>query len=227
MAAAAARSLAAAGCSVRWLAAAAPGSEIAAEGVEVVAVPRRAQPFRRVRRRSEDRAMDLALARTLRARPADVVHDFGFGAPGSAGTLWIAERMGSRAVATVRAAEVLCHRQTLIDGWGSRCDEFADPARCTGCCLRHGGGGLSPAAARVGRALRWLGRISPFPNPGAFKNRTDLILGGLALAGIVFVGDEADAALLSRAGLQGPSIRCLDGDAGDGALPAYRELVAG
>jgi hypothetical protein len=225
-AAAAAQSLALAGCPVRWLQAGAAAPSGSTPGVEAVPVPGGIAPFRSVAGRIGGVALDVALTRALRQRPAEIVHDFGYGAPGSANTLWIAARMGARCVATVRAAEVLCHRQTLVDGWGNACREFSDPVRCTACCLLPAGAGLSPAAAALGRAMRALGGFSPFPNPLAFRNRMDILVGGLALAEAVFVHDDGEAALLAGVGLKQPVLRRAGGP-DDLLAGVYRELLAG
>lgn len=218
----AAESLASAGHAVRWLCAltADAALPVVPAGVELVPVRGRVRPFRQVHARLSDVALDVALARTLRARPADIVHDLGFGAPGSAGALWLAERMGATCMATVRAAEVLCHRQTLVDERNRDCRAFADPGRCTACCLTAGSSALSPAGAAAGRALRWLGGRSPLPNPHAFTTRLDVVIAGLGSARLVMVQDAAEAELLTEAGIQERALRSGDLEAAHGAALA-------
>ena len=207
--AATAAALAARGDHVRWLCPlraheAAPAAP--APAVVVMPVAGRVAPFRSVTGRSTDPALDVALARALRPRPADVVVHVGFGAPGSVIALWLADRMGSRVAAVVRAAEVLCHRGTLIDERGQSCRSFADAARCTACCSTAGPGALSAAGARCARLLRPLGALSPFPSPVRFQNRADLAFASLQLVEPVLVATASDRELLVSAGLDARSI---------------------
>ncbi len=216
------------GCAVRWLWAGAL-REVpppAPAGVELLACPGDAPPFRRVEARVLDVAVDVTLNRTLRSRPADIVHDIGYGAPGSSNSLWLADRLGARCVATVRAGEVLCHRGSLITGDGVACDESGEPERCRRCCLVPGSGGLSAGAARLGRSLAWLGGRSPFPHAAGFRNRMDHVLGGLGLAAAVLVEHPRDAALLAAAGIKASALRvgALAAGHGDGLPDLYDAL---
>jgi hypothetical protein len=154
------------------------------------------------------------------------VHDFGLGAPGSANALWIAERMGAVGVATVRAAEVLCHRQDLVDWQHQDCRVFDDPARCTRCCLSPGARSLSVPAAFAGRSLAWLRGFSPFPNLHAFATRFDVAVGGLGSASLVLVEHADEAGLLAQAGAS--SVRSGNLAAAHGPVLAgtYAELLA-
>jgi len=202
LAAASAAALVAGGARVRWLWPHAGGRqrpELA--GVELLAVAGAVPPFRRVQAQIEDAAADLLLTQTLRTRPADLVHHMGFGGPGSVNSLWIADRMGSHASAAVRAAEVLCHRQTLIDERGRACRAFEDAARCRDCCTTAGTGSLTDGQAWLARWLRPLGALSPFPSRNQFRNRLELAVGNLQLAVAVYVASAADAELLATAGI--------------------------
>jgi len=231
LARAAAEALVSAGHAVRWLCALTPDAAMptAAAPVELVPLRGRMRPFRQVHGRLCDTPLDVALSRTLRARPADIVHDVGFGAPGSAGALWLAQRMGATCLATVRAAEVLCHRQTLVDERQRDCRAFTDPGRCTACCLTPGSSALSPAAAATGRALRWLGGRSPFPNAHAFTTRLDVVIAGLGSASLVLVEDPAEAELLTTAGIHERALRSGDLQAAHGTALArtYADLLSG
>jgi hypothetical protein len=225
----AAEALSSSGCKVRWLCALTLDEPLPpAPGIELLPVRGRVPPFRRVHGRLTDTAMDVALAHTLRHRPADVVHDLGLGAPCSASMLWLAERMGATGVATVRAAEVLCHRQTLIDWQQRDCRVFDDPARCTHCCLTASAGALSPAAAMAGRALSWLRGCSPFPNRHAFATRFDVVVSALGSASLVLVEQAAEAELLVTAGVRARAMR--SGNLAEAHGPvlarAYAELLA-
>jgi hypothetical protein len=200
---AAARELAANGARVRWLRAAtaafaAPPPLPA--GVEVATIVGEARPFRRVEGRIDDPRVDTALTRLLRPRPSDIVHHFGFGAPGSGLATWLADRMGSHAVATVRARELLCHRQTLVDERGATCRTLGEADRCTTCCCTPTPPGLSPGQARAGRLLRWLRGCSPFPHHTGFLNRFDLLAGGLQVCSAVMVPSALDDELLLSTG---------------------------
>lgn len=201
---AAARALAAQGAAVRWLRAATPASAAPPPlpaGVEVETVVGTRPPFRRVAGQLDDPPFDAALARLLRPRPSDVVHHFGYGAPGSGLAPWLADRMGSATVATVRAAELACHRQTLVDETAAACRRLGEADRCTACCRVPGPAALAPAAARCERLLRWLGGRSPFPHRTAFANRFDLLASGLQACALVLAPTPLDAELLLAAGL--------------------------
>lgn len=209
------------GARVRWLCAlGADETEPApAEGIEVTPVRGAAVPFRKVLARVEDTALDVALARLLRPLARPVVAHLGFGAPGSVTTLWIAERMGARALAAVCVPEVLCHRGTLVDAGGAPCANALDPARCAECASAAWQNGLSPRQARVARWLRPLGAWSPFPNENGFASRADLVLASLQLA-TVLVRDAAEGEALRAAGLPPRNLRVVDtGAAADAPFP--------
>lgn len=226
---AAAATLARAGCRVRWLQATTGGGEPppCPEGVECHPVSGAIGAFRRVTARLRDAAMDDLLTRQLRRQPADVVHDVGFGAPGSANTLWIADRMGARAAATVRAAEVVCHRQTLVDATGAGCRDFLDAARCTACCLAPGAGGQSRARSALARAAGVLGAFSPFPNANAFAIRSESLLGGLTSAGLLLAAEAGEGEALATAGIRLRTFRSgpLAELHGASLLPLYRSML--
>jgi hypothetical protein len=228
LARAAAAALVSAGCTVRWLCALTMDEALpdVPAGVEFLPVRGAVPPFRRVHARLVDTAADIGLAHALRPRPADIVHDFGLGAPGSANLLWIAERMGSLGVATVRAAEALCHRQDLVDWQRQECRVFDDPARCTRCCLSPDARSLSTAGALAGRALAWLRGLSPFPNRHAFATRFDVAVGGLGSASLVLVEHAAEAGRLAQAGVSSARSGNLAEAHGPALAKSYAELLA-
>ena len=195
-------------------------------GVVIEAVVGRVPSFRRVRARTSDPAMDVRLARLLRPLVRAVVAHIGFGAPGSVTTLWLAERMGARAVAVVRAAEVLCHRQTLVHAGGQTCTDFSDPGRCRECIAapapaQQAGQGLSTAEAWLARRLRPLGGWSPFPGPGQFLARADLTLAGL-LSALVLTRSAVERQQLLESGLVDRNVR----DTGSSGATANGEALA-
>ena len=209
-----ARALAANGATVRWMCLTRPDETVAVaalERVERVDLAAAVAPFRGVEARVTDNVMDVALAKELRRRPPDVVVHLGAGAPGSANTLWLADRMGARAVGVVRAAEVLCHRGDYRDEHGRACASILDPIRCTTCCTTASPGGLSAGAARAAACLRFLGGLSPFPSPVQFENRGDLLFASLQLAAAVVTVDAGEAELLVRAGQPQRSLVTTDG----------------
>jgi hypothetical protein len=209
-----ARALAATGASVRWLCLCRLGETVAVAALDRVErqdLPAAVPPFRGVEARVTDNAMDVVLAKELRRRPPDVVVHLGAGAPSSANALWLADRMGARAVGVVRAPELLCHRGDFVDERGQACTSVLDAARCTACCTAASPSGLSPGQARAAACLRFLGGLSPYPSPVQFLNRGDLLFASLQLAGAVVTGDAAEAALLERAGLPARSIVTTDG----------------
>ncbi|MGE3175364.1 MAG: hypothetical protein AB7O97_22255 [Planctomycetota bacterium] len=223
-----AAALAADGVRPRWLCALGEGeaAPTVPAGVDLDLLRGRRPAFRRVVARVSDVDIEVALARTLRPLRRPVVVHFGFGAPGSTASLWLAERMGGRGMAVVRATEVLCHRGTLVDHAGSPCAEFDDPRRCARCCCCGAAAeGLAPQQARLARLLRWLGPYSPYPNELAFRSRGDLVLSSLQLATVLVPSDD-DRALLQRAGLSARSLAVVDGTAAAAVVTAILELAA-
>lgn len=199
-----------AGHRVRWLRAAQHGEHLALapDGVECTDLTGGSGSFRRVHARVTDVACDVALTHMLRERPAQQLVHLGYGSAGSVNTLWIATRMGTNCRAVVRAAEVLCHRATLVDERGRACAAWEDVQRCTACCLAPGP--LGRVEAGMGRLARRLGGLSPWPNPDAFRNRLELTVGNLQLADRVVVADAAHAAALRAAGIAESAVRVLD-----------------
>ncbi len=127
-----------------------------------------------------DVSHEIALTEALRADPAHAVVHAGVGACGSPNLLWIAARMGSAAVAVVRAEEVVCHRGDLVDRTGARCQHIDDPGRCAWCCSRS----------------FW--RRAP---ADAFRNRFDLVVAGLQACSTVWIPEGDDIGLLERVGV--------------------------
>ena len=191
------------GARVRWLCPLQPGEPppATAAAIERVALAAAVPPFRSVTARAADTAADVALAHALRARPADVVVHVGFGAPGTVTSLWLGDRMGAHVVAAVRAAEVLCHRGTLVHASGTPCAEFLDPVRCARCCTTASPAGPSRGEAALAKCFAVLGAWSPFPSPVRFQNRSDLMLASLQLAVSVVTTDAEDVGRLTAAGL--------------------------
>lgn len=221
--------LAAAGHPVRWLAAVHEDEPPPVqEGAEVLAVAGRTPPFRKVQGRLTDTALDVELTKWLRRRPSQIVHAFGFGAPGSVASLWLGERMGARGVATVRAADVLCHRGTLVFADGETCHVWDDVERCLDCCTTPWERGLAPWQSAAARLLRWLGGLSPMPSRVDFQNRLEIGLGGLGYAQRVLVASEGEAGLLKAAGISPRTLRVGDLERlhGEAVLAEYERALA-
>ncbi len=205
-AAALARGLAAAGHRVRWLCPV-PGPAqrpTAADGIEVLAVPSRGPSFRAVQPGLTDFATEQALSLELRRRLPDAVHALAYGGASSAQVPWVCERLGVRAVVSLEARELLCHRGTLIDETGAACAAWDRPERCAECCAVPFAGGLTPAQARRAAALRWLSAWSPYPQAIDFHNRADVLIGGLTSAAFVLVASDDEREWLARAGVSAP-----------------------
>ena len=225
---AAAVALAASGAPVHWLC---PIGRQESEptprpGVNLVTIRGRVPSVRRVQARVHDKVMDITLARLLRPlRRALVVH-VGFGAPGSVTALWLAERMGAKAVAVVDAAEVLCPRQTLVHASGEGCSDFSDPQRCQQ-CVRGGVRRLTgePVGASAGATKSvWRSPAALWPgSPGLHQllTRSDLILAGL-LPALVWTRSSVDRASLVDFGLSARNVR----DASENDVFASGEVLA-
>lgn len=172
------RALQGAGHGVHWLASVAEGAMVppdtAAEVLRTVVPPRH-----KVAASILHDDLERALAAELRERPADVVLQVGLGALGSANLLWLADRMGSRAMAVVRAAEVVCHRGDWIDERGQACAVVDDPGRCSACCSK----GLRRAVV------------------ADLASRLDLLVCCLQVSGAVFVASQDEAELLEQVGV--------------------------
>ena len=198
--------LASAGHRLRWLCALGQNEEAPKldSGVELREVSANSVSFRGVESGIGNPDMERLLARELREEPAHVVHAVGFGEGASAALLWIAARMGVRPMVTLRAREFLCHRQTLVDEQGRDCRAWNDVRRCVECCLTAWEDGLTQAQARLGRWLEPLGGWSPYPNRHAFRNRLEMLLGGIDHAEMVLVGSQEDRELLDLAGVSVP-----------------------
>lgn len=205
VAAAVAAAFAREGAAVGWLCALGDGEDEAAvpppTGPVFVPLRARTPPFARIAARSADVALDAALAGLLRPAAVDLVLHVGFGAPGSLLTPWLAVGMGAAAVACLRAAEVLCHRGTLVHRDGNECRTFADPDRCAQCC-------------GAGR-------------PRHFLDRSDTAFASLAACERIVVPDEADRDLLATAGLAPRAIVAVArADAAHDAAAAERIVAA-
>jgi hypothetical protein len=163
----------------------------------VSAVPR----FRAVQQRVTDVRTDQLVSREIRERLPDVVHVLAYGGISGVGPVWLADRLGARAVVDVAAEDLLCHRGTLVDERGQSCAAWRDPLRCLQCCTAPFEGGLTRGEARRARWLRVLGAWSPFPRAVHFRNRLDALLAGLQPAALVLVEDYRQRDLLAQAGL--------------------------
>ncbi len=170
--------LADAGAEVDWFAPAPPGCSPASTA-EATTFAVQDRPLHRVGQANSHIELERRLAGLLRVRPAGAVVHLGVGARGSTNVLWLAERMGARVFAAVRAAEVLCHRGDLVDERGRTCTTFDDADRCSVCC-----------------ATRW--RRVPRRE---FENRIDLLVAGLQTAAAVLVGSAEEATQLEGLGV--------------------------
>jgi hypothetical protein len=169
--------------------------------------------------------LERRLVEELREEPPQVVHALGFGEGAPAPLLWIAERMGVYPVVTLRARELLCHRESLVDEQGRNCTAWNDVRRCVECCLTAFEGGLTAAQARLGRWLEPLGGWSPYPNRHAFRNRLEMLLGGIDHAEMVLVGSQEDRELLDLARVSVPiQVLNLERDHGSGLVDLYASL---
>lgn len=177
-------------------------------GVDIVPLRGRVPSLRRVQGRIHDQLTDVTLARLLRPLSRALVVHIGYGAPGSATALWLAERMGARVVAVVQPAEVVCPRQTLVHASGQECTDFSDPRRCQQCVRARtelpSGQPVGAAAGPVARAGRRSRRAIWPGSPGLnqFLSRSDLVLAGL-LPALVWTRSSVARATLLEFGLSG------------------------
>lgn len=116
-------------------------------------------------------AVEAAVTAALRAGPVDTVVHVGAGARGSPNVCWLADRLGVRCHAIVRAAEVVCHRGDLRHADGAACAQFLDADRCRACC-----------------ATSFWAR----PSANDFRNRGDLLAASLQVTATTFVPSAED-----------------------------------
>ncbi len=216
------------GHSVEWLALLTPdgAAPTAPADVELVIHRAKVAPYRDVLNRIFELGAEALLTERTRAAPPSVVHFLGFGGVTSVHLPWITDRLGVPTVVSVDAAEALCHRGTLVDETGSDCDAFDDPARCTECCLVAGPDGLTGGQARIGRLLRGLGDLSPYPNRTAFENRLDSTVGSLYFAHAVVVADGTTRERLQRLGVSKRVLHEMAEPNADALLELYRKVTA-
>jgi len=182
-----ARVLLVAGANVEWfrVAHAANDLPVPPPGTSLHAFRAPAVPLHRVAAANESMPLEIALTRSLRQHHANVVVHVGAGARGSPNVAWVANRMGSLALAVVRATEVVCHRGTLVDATNRPCTIADDPERCRSCCSKS-----------------WLQRA----RAGDFTDRLDLLVGSLALAAAVFVPSSMEGERLAAFGVPKTSL---------------------
>ncbi|MCB9877987.1 MAG: hypothetical protein H6835_10340 [Planctomycetes bacterium] len=135
-----------------------------------------------------DMQLECDLTTALREWPQAAVVHVGVGARGTPNVLWIADRLGSRAIACARGDELVCARGDLRDRDGLPCAEFVDAARCRRCCTTS-----------------WRRR----PHLPDLQNRTDLCVASLLVAELTFVRDDVDRQRLASLGL--PAARMVIG----------------
>lgn len=190
-------------------------------GTEVVDFVAPVPALHRVAARGDDVALDVALAKLLRRRPAEAVIHLGLGAVGTVQPLWLAERMGSLPLAVIEAREVLCHRGDLRFAGGEACVVVEDPERCGRCVTTPCGRGVSPWRSRWLRSTR---RVpgSGYPGHEQFRNRLDLLVGSLQVARLIAVTDPPTPDLLGGVGVPARAVVPMsrDGDLLPGRLLA-------
>jgi len=171
------------GATVRWLAGLHVGQPVPAgePGLQVFAhQDRPVLPISKVHASQLDDRLELALTECLRAEPDSTVVHFGVGGQGTPNVLWLSDRLGSRTYASVRGAELVCHRGDLLDRDKKICTEWSDADRCRWCC--------SPV---------WFGK----PTTSDMLNRVDLIIAGLLTCAGIFVPDASDVAYVTSLGI--------------------------
>lgn len=170
------------GASTSWLAAVRRGQQLPmqapAAAMTVLSVAITASPAR-VAADSGHLELELAVTRALRERPDTVVVHVGIGARGSPNVPWLAERLGARAFAVLRSAEVVCHRGDLVDRSEDDCRDCRSAERCRWCCSG------------------WWRR----PAADDFRNRADLLAASLQACACIWVPAAADVAPLGDFGL--------------------------
>jgi hypothetical protein len=189
-----AQALRADGAEVRWLAFVGTGQGQALphpRGVDCTVLERDVPPLHRVGPGFEHTGVELAVTQALRATFTDAMVQVGSGARTSVHLCWIADRLGTRPFAVVRAAEVVCQRGDLVHRSGEPCREFQDAERCRECCA------LS----------RWRR-----PHAVSFSNRWDLLASGLATAS-VFVASDGEREMLEIAGVPARAVEVAPPDA--------------
>lgn len=128
---------------------------------------------------------EKALTDSLRDRRVDAFIHVGLGARGSPNMCWLAQRMGTEAIAVVRTAEVVCQRGDLVDRDGAACGDFGDPERCARCCRST-----------------WRA-----PHADTFSSRTDLVVVGLQSCRSVWLDAADDAGRLEQVGVPRRTLR--------------------
>ena len=193
-----------AGASVSWLARCRTGQRCPPPplgSAQRCLPPLPPRPLHRAAEDNSDPELEAELARSLRHEPAAAVVHIGAGARGTPNVAWLAERMGSVPFASVRAAEVVCHRGDLIERGGGPCAEPLRTERCRSCC-----------------STSWWRA----PRSDELQNRADLLAGSLLVAAAVFVGSAEEAALLLGFGVNAWSVEI----AADATAVSARILAA-
>ncbi|MCB9889404.1 MAG: hypothetical protein H6836_07475 [Planctomycetes bacterium] len=193
------------GCTVRWLPVVAAPDRLPEPGPGVRLEPIVSRPpgFVAVASRVLDAIADQAVACAVAAELPDVVHILGLGGTASVNLAWMANRLGARAVVSADAHQVVCHRGDLRFAGRTECTEWREPARCAACTGIAAPGGIGPVRALLGRALAACrSPYDPRPVQGNFRNRTELVLGGVLVADLLWVGSAQDRDRLAAFGVR-------------------------
>ena len=156
-----------------------------------------------MQRRLLDPLSEKVLMQSIRGQMPDLVHVLDYGGCTSVNLSWVTSRLGADCVISVHADSTVCHRGDLRYRGAEDCDRFGDPERCSACCLAAATGGLSAWQSFLGRTLGTLRLpFNPYPSPLKFKNRQELMVGGLQCAERVIVAGETERQRVSTLGLR-------------------------
>jgi hypothetical protein len=202
---------------------------LAAQGWSVDVMPGGPIRPRSIRRATDgltDSMHEREVSLRIRAFAPRVVHCLGFGGVISVNLPWLVDRLGAAAVVDVQLERLVCHRGDLRFRGAEACATWDDPARCAACCNAAAPSGLSRPAAALAAACAWLGDLSPFAKPLAFRNRFDLVRGGIAPAAAVLVEDERAALAVRGFGVPSARIEVLPRPRTAAALAGVYERAA-
>ena len=223
-----AQQLARADCAVRWIV---PNGEAStrppANGVQITAVPSAVPGFGAIQERLLDGATETALTAEIRREMPDLVHVLEYGGSSSVNATWSADRMGVKALVSLRADSTLCHRGALVHGDGGACGNWEDPRRCAVCCLVPGPGGFGPLGSCFGRFLGWIRfPVNPYPTALDFLNRTELLIGGLQCASRVTVQTEEERTRIAALGIRPGLLEVVSNPSLEDWTDLYRRIIA-